>query len=378
MPFLSPHKIRNVQLSWLGEAAVKFCFAAILAIGVAASCSPVICQGLGETELSHMAAVRAQQRAMKGPESSLLPAAGEALRLDVAERRHVIDAAIADLKKYYIYPDVAQKIADALLAYQTAGDYENVTDGAAFADLLTRQVRDVSHDLHLVVVYSQRSLPEHPTRPTPEDLARYRQVMEENNCTFEKVQILPHNIGYLKLNSFPNPSICGSTAKAAMASLNDAKAVIFDLRDNRGGDPRMVRLIAAYLFDHPVYMYNPRENTTKACWTRSPVPGSKLADKPVYILTSARTYSAGEHFSYDLKMLKRATLVGETTAGAPDVGTFHRIDEHFGMGIRETRPINPYSEPDWAVTGVSPDVKVKAEDALETAERLAQRSLLRR
>jgi len=45
-------------------------------------------------------------------------------------------------------------------------------------------------------------------------------------------------------------------------------------------------------------------------------------------------------------MLKRATLVGETTGGATDVGTFHRIDDHFGMGIRETRGINPYSEPD--------------------------------
>ncbi len=76
-------------------------------------------------------------------------------------------------------------------------------------------------------------------------------------------------------------------------------------------------------------------------------------------------------------MLKRATLVGEPTGGATDVGTFHRIDDHFGMGIRETRAINPYSEPDWAVTGVQPDVKVKAGDALETAERLAQSRLRR-
>ena len=172
--------------------------------------------------------------------------------------------------------------------------------------------------------------------------------METNNCTFEKVQILPHNIGYLKLNSFPDPSLCESTARAAMASLNRADAVIFDLRDNRGGYPSMVMLIAAFLFDHPEYMYNPRENTTEQSWTKSPVPGSTLANKPIYILTSARTFSGAEHFSYDLKMLKRATLVGERTAGATDVGVFHRIDDHFGIGIREARAINPYPEPDWA------------------------------
>ncbi len=76
-----------------------------------------------------------------------------------------------------------------------------------------------------------------------------------------------------------------------MASLNDAGAVIFDLRDNTGGYPDMVMLIAAYLFDHPEYMYNPRENTTRRSWTLSPVPGNSLADKPVYVLTSAQTFS---------------------------------------------------------------------------------------
>ena len=296
-------------------------------------------------------------------------------QLDAAERQRVIDGAIANLKQYYIDQDVAQKMADALIAHEKSGDNDAATDGAAFAALLTRQLRNVSHDLHLEVVYIQDLLPNHPPGPSPERLARYRAAMEQQNCTFEKVEILPHQIGYLKLNAFPDPSVCEATAKAAMASLNGARAIVFDLRDNRGGMPDMVMLIAAYLFDHPEYMYNPRENTTERDWTRSPVPGNRLADKPVYVLTSARTFSGAEHFSYNMKMLKRATLVGETTGGATDVGGFHRIDDHFGIGIRETRAINPYSEPDWAVTGVEPDVKVKAADALETALKLAESKL---
>jgi hypothetical protein len=302
-------------------------------------------------------------------------AAPVAARLNATERQRVVGAVIANLKQHYIDPAGAQKIAQTLLAHEKAGDYNSITDGAAFAALLTKQLRDVSHDQHLEVVYSRNTLPDHAAGPSAERMARYRAAMEENHCTFEKVQILPHNIGYLKLNSFPEPSICDSTAKAAMTSLNQADAIIFDLRDNRGGYPGMVMLIAAYLFDHPEYMYTPRENTTELSWTRSPVPGNKLADKPVYVLTSARTFSGAEHFSYDLKMLKRATLVGERTGGASDVGSFHRIDDHFGIGIRETKSINPFSEPDWAVTGVEPDVQVNADDALVTAVKLAQTRL---
>ena len=77
-------------------------------------------------------------------------------------------------------------------------------------------------------------------------------------------------------------------------------------------------------------------------------------------------------------MLKRATLVGETTGGAGHSGVFHRIDEHFGMAIPETKAINPFSTPDWAGTGVEPDVKVKAADALTTAEKLADNKLAKK
>jgi len=199
--------------------------------------------------------------------------------------------------------------------------------------------------------------------------------VERENCTFKKVEILPHNIGYLKLTAFPDPSICRATATAAMASLNHADAIIFDLRDNRGGYSSMVSLLAAYLFDHPEYMYDPRVTPTSESWTLWPVAGNKLADKPAFVLTSASTISAAEQFCYDLKMLKRVTLVGETTRGSAHAGVFHRIDDHFGMGIPVVLAVNPFSSSDWEGTGVEPDVKVKAAQALETAQKLAESKL---
>jgi len=292
-----------------------------------------------------------------------------------AAHHRTVAAAIANLNRYYVDRALALQMSAALEAHEKNGDNDAAATGAAFAAQLTKQMRDVSHDLHVDLIYSEEPLPDPVAAPSSAELARYRAAMEQSNCTFEKVALLPHNIGYLKLNSFPDRAVCESTAKAAMGELNNADAIIFDLRDNRGGEPAMVMLLAAYLFDHPEYMYNPRENTSPRSWTQSPVPGNKLADKSVYVLTSRSTWSAAEHFSYDLKMLKRATIVGETTGGAAHSGVFHRLDEHFGMGIPEAKPINPFSDADWAVVGVAPDVSVPAEQALHTALQLAQRQV---
>jgi hypothetical protein len=295
--------------------------------------------------------------------------------LGPTERKRIINSAIANLREHYINRDAAQKMADALAAHEKRGDYNGVVDRAAFAAMLTQHMRDISLDRHLTLDYFQDSLPPQPVAQTPEVSAQYREAMKRQNCAFEEIEILPRNIGYLKLNSFPDPEVCRVAAMAAMTYVNHADAIIFDLRDNRGGNPEMVQFLGAYLFDHPEYWYNPRENTTEQSWTRSPVVGNELADKPVFVLTSPATASGAEQFCYDLKMLKRATLVGETTAGAAHAGVWHPIDDHFGMGIPEAKAINPYSSFDWAEIGVEPDVKVEAANALDVALKLAKSKL---
>jgi Peptidase family S41 len=294
---------------------------------------------------------------------------------DATERQRVIDRTVANLKQFYFDRSIAEKTADALLAHENNGDDKDATDGAAFAALLTTQMRDASHDMHLVIEYSQNPLPSGPPVETAADRARFREAMLEQHCMIRKAEILPRDIGYLKLDYFPEPTVCGAEVKRAMAALNHASAIIFDLRDNSGGFSVTVSLVASYLFDHPEYMYGPRGAPTVDSWTRSPVAGNMLADKPVYVLTSGSTWSGAEQFSYDLKMLKRATLVGETTRGGAHAGVFHRIDDHFGMGIPEQKPINPFEDVDWEGVGVQPNVRVKEADALETAMKLAEDTL---
>ena len=160
-----------------------------------------------------------------------------------------------------------------------------------------------------------------------------------------------------------------------MASLNQADAVIFDLRDNRGGEPKMVALIAAYLFDHPEYLYNPREETARQSWTPSPVPGNKLADKPVYVLTSSLNIFRRRAVQLRPEDAETRHACRRNDGWRRACRCVRRIDDHFGIGIPEAKAINPFSTVDWAGVGVEPDVKVKAADALETAEKLAENRL---
>jgi retinol-binding protein 3 len=261
-----------------------------------------------------------------------------------------------------------------LRARQKKGAYEAVDDAEAFAKLLTDQLQEVSHDKHLRVDFLPGPPPKNAPGRNPDALSQMRSQMERNNCFFEKVERFASNIGYLKFNAFADPEVCGPTATAAMNFLGNVDAVIFDLRTNGGGDPKMVALISTYLFAEPTHLndlYNRKEDSTTQYWTLPYVPGKRLAGKPVFVLTSKWTFSGAEEFTYNLKNLKRATIVGETTGGGAHPVSGHPIDDHFVIGVPFARAVNPISKTNWEGTGVEPDVKVPADQALDVAKKMA-------
>ncbi len=301
----------------------------------------------------------------------------ENVTIDAAERQKVIDGIDGDLTEYYVEPAAAQKMADALKAHEAKGDYGAISDGDAFAARLTKDLQDVSHDKHLRVEFSPFKMPPRG-EPTPEDEARFHQQMEHDNCAFNKVEILPNNIGYVKFDGFMDASFCGPTVVAAMGFVAHTDAIIFDLRQNGGGQPAMVTLIASYLFDRPTHLidiYNRKEDTTTQNWTLSYLPGPRLTTQPVFVLTSTRTFSGAEEFAFDLKNQKRAVIVGETTGGGAHPVAGHLVADYFMVGVPFAKSLDPVMKTNWEGTGVEPDVKVPAADALATAETLAMEKL---
>jgi retinol-binding protein 3 len=308
----------------------------------------------------------------------------EDIQLDAAIRQKTIDAIGKQLTEHYVYPDVATKMIQSVHEHQEHGDYNSITDGNEFADALSRDLRSVSHDQHLFVGYDPYLTPEvagsptGPHEPSPAEQARFRTMLEHQNCTFSKLEILNHNIGYIKFDAFPPAEFCGPTVVAAMSFVANADALIFDLRENHGGDPSMVDFMVSYLFRQPTHINDLAardDNETHQYWTLPWVPGQRFIDKPVYVLTSHGTFSGGEEFTFDLKTQKRATIVGEVTGGGAHPVRGMPAGDHFTIGVPFARPINPVTKGDWEGTGVEPDVKVSAADALAAAEKLAAEKL---
>jgi len=264
-------------------------------------------------------------------------------------------------------------MADNLRAHESKGDYNAIADGDELASRLAAHLLEVSHDKHLAVFYNPYKFTAEPPPITFDQMEEDRKAMSRD-CGIRKLEILPNNIGYMKFDFFPDPMACGKTAAAAITFLANTDAVIFDVRDNSGGDPRMVAMVCTYFFERPVHLndyYDRMDNKTGEYWTQRFVPGVRLGQKPAYVLTSSRTFSGAEEFAYDLKSLKRVTVIGETTAGGSHPVSPHKAGDHFVVLVPNARTISPVTGTDWEGRGVSPDVPVNADEALPTAERLA-------
>jgi hypothetical protein len=296
------------------------------------------------------------------------------MTIDESVRARVIDAVRKALNDDYVFPDVASKMDEAIRNRVKNKEYDGITSAKGLATALTDHLQAVSHDKHLRVFYNHDTIPKRPEgqrEPTAQDRERMRRHGVAINQGFEKVERLEGNVGLIVFNMFFPAEYAGETAIAAINFLGSTDALIFDLRKNGGGDPATVALICSALFgDESVHLndlYFRPGNETHQYWTLPYLPVKRYLDKPVYVLTSKRTFSGAEEFTYNLKNLKRATIVGETTGGGANPGGTARLDDHFEVFVPSGRAISPITKTNWEGTGVTPDVTVPADQALQTA-----------
>jgi hypothetical protein len=260
------------------------------------------------------------------------------------------------------------------------GEYDKLSDAASFAETVSKDLQSLSKDKHLGFAYRPQMAAE-IVRLQGRDkdqarAARERELaeMKRDNFGFRKVERLAGNIGYVDFRAFASPSEAGATAVAAMNFLANCDAIIVDLRQNGGGDPAQIQLISSYFFAEPAHLndiYFRAENRTENFWTLPFVPGPKPVDADLYILTSSRTFSGAEEFSYNMKNLKRATLIGETTGGGAHPTEPQIVQEKFILRVPFARAINPVSKTNWEGTGVTPDVQIPAAKAFDRAYGMA-------
>lgn len=304
----------------------------------------------------------------------IMPAseAAQAKALSPEVRKETVEGVAKELRENYVFPDQGAKMADTILANLKSGAYDSITNEGVLAIRLTDDCRAITNDKHLGIRPS----------PAPKEARREEanphEQMRRENWGFKKVEILPGNIGYLRFDFFGEEDEAKAIASSAMNFLAGADAIIFDLRFNGGGSPEMIRYISSYLFESKTHLNDMVDRDSKVVeeyWTMEEVPGRRpRKDVPVFVLTSSRTFSGAEEFSYNLKNLQRGTIVGETTGGGAHPVRGVRVNDRFVVRVPYMRAQNPISKTNWEGTGVEPDVKVAAPEALDRAVELARAS----
>jgi hypothetical protein len=327
--------------------------------------------------------VAALVSAVPSPAPAQQAAAAPDMVVDEATRRTVIDGVIARLNEAYVFPDTARAMERAIRLRHSRREYDRITSARAFAESLTAHLQAVSRDRHLRVRYSPQPLPElgPAPGPSPDQEAEAWAFGRRVNFGLERAERLAGNIGYLELRSFGfEPQWAEATVGAAMTLLANTDALIIDLRRNGGGSPFYVALVSSYLFGpdsvHLNSLYWRPEDRTDRFYTRAVLPGTRYGpERPVYVLTSRRTFSGAEEFAYNLQALKRAVIVGDTTGGGAHPGGFRRVSAHFGVWVPSGRAINPITGTNWERVGVRPDLVAPADSALRVAHVAALRQL---
>jgi Peptidase family S41/N-terminal domain of Peptidase_S41 in eukaryotic IRBP len=288
--------------------------------------------------------------------------------------REIVTRALELLRANYVFPEQAEQAATAIEARLEAGEYDDL-DEITLTERLTSQLQEVTGDKHLRVRLGGGPGPRRDgPRAEPEkppDREKMRQIGRMDNFGIRRVERLDGNVGYIDLRRMAMAANAGPAITAAMELVAGTYALIIDMRRNGGGAPDGVVFWCSYLFDErPTHLndiFHADTGETRQFWALPYVPGTRYTDKPVYVLTSHRTFSGGEDLCYTLQALGRAEVIGETTGGGAHPTRGFPISAAVHIGVPFARSINPVTGTNWQGTGVVPDVAVPEEQAHDVA-----------
>ncbi len=288
-----------------------------------------------------------------------------------------VERAVALLCEHYVFPERAAAAATDVRARLAAGEYDGL-DEPALAEALTARLAAHCADRHLQV--RVRDAQQRESLSAEAAQALWRERLRLANHGVARVERLDGNIGYLDLRLVTEAAGGGRAIAAAMELVAHTGALLIDLRRNRGGSPDGVIFWTSYLFPdgqtHLNSITSAATGVTRQYWSLAYLPGERYLDRPVYVLTSGSTFSAGEEFCYNLQAQGRAVLVGETTRGGAHPTDAFPITPTLEIRVPTARSVNPVTGTNWEGTGVAPDLPVPAEQAYAVAYRAALEHVL--
>ncbi|TLW89620.1 S41 family peptidase [Saccharomonospora piscinae] len=281
----------------------------------------------------------------------------------------IVGRALDRIGAGYVFGEKVPDIDAAIRRRLAAGEYDDLA-GPVLCETVTTHFQDVCPDKHLRLLWTDEPQPLEPEDDDEERAAFLAQLRAENQG-IRRVEHVDDNIGLVELRHIATADEGAAAIGAAMRLVAGTCALVLDLRACRGGAPEGAAMWCSFFFrDDQVHLndiYERSTGVTRQFWTLAHLPAPRYLDRPVYVLTSANTFSGGEDVAYTLQSHGRAVLVGETTRGGAHPTARHAITEHVFVTVPVARTVNSVTGTNWEGVGVVPDVAVPADEALDTA-----------
>ena len=310
------------------------------------------------------------------------------LPFDSAAARGAIDSLASLLEANFVYPERGRAYAEMLRARLASGAYASFPDDSAFAHRVTADLQEVYPEGHL------RLQPPSESRVPPPSATAAGNGLGTHGW-------LAPGVAYMRLHGFQGNrgqyDSLVARVEQALDGFAAATTLVVDARPYAGGALDETDAMASYFFSEPTPLleFDIREDIERrdgsilresARLVRVPGPQgivrrrqiaqpvaapTGLKTATIYVLTSRETASGGEGFSFALQRTGRATLIGERTGGAGHLGPTLSLGGGYRAMIPIGRPRDPVTDRGWELTGLTPDVQVPADSALDEALRRA-------
>ena len=296
--------------------------------------------------------------------------------LTPAFKKETISQLSKMMNDFYVFPEVAKKTGEHLNKKLKSGDFDSFTTLESFAKALTTETQSINKDKHMRIrAIRPTQAKDNSVEKMFEDHINRLNYDRKNPGGFNEAKKLEGNVGYFDIRSFAPLEVGRDYADSYMKLLSSSDAIIVDLRKNGGGDPAMVQYLCSYFFGKKTHLnslYYREGDKTYEFWTLDEVNGQKMPDVPLFVLTSDRTFSGAEEFSYNMQTQKRATLVGQTTGGGANPGRTMRVNDKIEVFIPVGTAINPITKTNWEGVGVIPAIKTSIDETFAKAHELAK------
>ena len=312
-------------------------------------------------------------------------------KISSSNKSNTIEGIKQLIHQNYVRENGIEYLNNSLDSLYLTGKYDSIMDFKSFAETLTEDLVKITNDKHFKVQYNPKLVKSRRERLKREQLQNDDVIEDETeavekidwnfwyaqkeNFGFEKVEILDGNIGYIKLNFWQPLDWVKPTIDAAMGFVANTDALIIDLTDNQGGYSPTDCYLASYFFDEAPTLwmssYERRTEETESVFTFKEIGGERYLNKSIFILVSEHTFSLAEKFAYGLKHFNKASIIGQTSAGAAHAIDFMEVNDNYLIQLPISRNIHPVTKSDWEGTGVVPNIMTSSHEALKTAHLIA-------